>query len=800
MIQTIENLVEKWFKRTPEILEITPQSGVAGQEIKILGKGFQRFQAGKSLVKVGTQDIQPDFWSDSEIRFPLPQLEPGQYSITVEIGKRICIAENKVTVNLLPPEISTMVQAGKKDLVLFFPFGIDQPGNPEFNSLVAQLQKSTENQEELSERIIFKLWPQQLSRLLSIEDVIAIASEHQATIITLITPEAPKVFSVQFFTCESPLESGGKYPFLGAKSWQFSLSDNEQIPALSNFFLALLYFQKANYSLAQQKLTESYQLLSMKDKDYQYADIHFLWGLVNKQRADELLLGQEPLSKERELGQSLLCESEEHLLNALKRYQALNQLSEVARCQLSLSWIRYSQHSHANSLSEALSLLSEAKSLNCTALEALDATSYTIDCAEGYLNLANINFMQATYQQGDTAEDFLDKVLFTLKTAEFLVKQLGNVYQEAVLKKIRSLTLGERYQGNRDENLLDAIALAEHILPIFLNQQDDYPLDAPLLCNLLGKCYWSVSGDYLPSGIIGFGGKGERPWFLQQANQSYTLGIQLVDQQRFPNLTQILEQGRDTTIALLNAQNYSLPDQECVSRYQQKIQTHITAYNLTKALEQGWEFLQWSWSLPRAPNLHTANAHGILGQIYEGQNLPDVASKHYYTSLALFKGIPSSQRVSDATLTGIQKSLERTLSQTKQSDSISEIIKQTDNAYQNAVSACQQGRSLLETNPQAAFSAFQTADTFLPYSPEAIFTLAQFFAFTENWQQAIEYLNLYLRILPRFVTGYQLRAECYQKLGDLNKTIQDLEMAYQYSTNEEEKQSLQQKIAALKKE
>lgn len=805
MSQTIGNLVEKWFKHSPEILEITPQSGLAGQEIKITGKGFQRFQAGKSLVKVGTQEIQPDFWSDTEIRFPLSPLKPGQYTITVEIGKQICIAENKVTINLLPPGMSEMIKDGKKNLVLLFSCGIDTYANPEFNLLISQLQKSTENQRELSETLIFKLWPQQLSRLLSIEDAIAIGSEHQATLIIVIKHRKSKVFSVQFFTRESPLESGGKYPVLGAKSWQFPLSDNEQIPALSNFFLALLYFQRADYSLALQKLRESCQLLDIKDSEH--ADIHFLWGLVTRQRASELLLGQEPPSKERELGKSLLCESKEHFVAALKSYQVLGQALEVARCQLSLSWISYSQHSHANNLSEALSLLSEAESLNRNVLETLDTTRFTVDCAEGYLNLANINLMQANYQQGETAEDFLDKALFTLKTAEFLVKQLGNVYQEAVLKKICSLTLGGRNRGNRDENLLDAIALAEHILPIFLNQQNDYPLDVPLLCDLLGKWYWSVSGDYLPSGIFGFGGKGERPWFLQQANQFYTLGLQFVNQQRFPNLTQILELNRVTTAALLNAQDYSLPEKESVSRYEHKIQSHITAYNLTKASynltkasEQAWEFLQWSWSLLIAPNRHTANAHGILGQIYEGQNLADEAAKHYYTSLALFKGIPSSQRVSDAALTGIQESLERTLSQTKQSDSTSEIIKQTDNAYQNAVYACQQGNGLLETNPQAAFSIFQTVNTLLPYYPEAIFRLAQLLMDNENWQQAIENLSLCLKILPKFVAGYQLRAECYQKLGDFNRTIQDLEMADKYSTNEEEKQLLRQKIIAIKKE
>ena len=798
MSQTIGNLVEKWFKHSPKILEITPQSGLAGQEIKIVGKGFQRFQAGKSLVKVGTQEIQPDFWSDTEIRFPLPPLEPGQYPITVEIGHRICIAQTKVTVNLLLPEMHAMVQTGKKDLVLFFPFGIEEPGNPEFNSLVDQLQKSTENQGELSERLLFTLWPHKLSRLSSIEDAISIGTEHQATLIIVVTPKEPKGWHVQFFTHESPAESCVQYPFLGAKSWQFSLRDSEQIPALVNFFLALLYFQRANYSFAQQKVRESLQLLDTQDSEY--ADIHFLFGLATMQRARHLLVGREPPSTERDLGQSLLCESEEHLVAALKSYQALGQPSEVARCQLSLSWIRYRQNSNANNLSEALSLLSEAESLNRTALKALNATSYTVDCAEGYLNLANINIMQASYQQGETGEDYLDKALFILKTAEFLVKQLGNVDQEAGLKEIRALTLGERYRGNRDENLLDAIALAEHILPIFLSQQDDYPLDAPLLYNLLGKCYWSVSGDYLPSGIIGYGGKGERPWFLQQAYDAYTLGLQLVDHQRFPNLTQVLEQGRVTTAALLNYQDYSLPEKECVKWYEHKIQSHITAYDLTKASEQAWEFLQWTWSLPIVPNLHTANAHSVLGQICEGQNLPDVAVGHYYTSLALFKGLPSSQQVSDEILRDLQKLLEGTLNQTNQSDSTSQIVRQTDNAYQFAVSACQQGRTLLETDPQAAFSAFQTANTVLPYYPEAIFHLAQLLMATENWQQAIENLDLCLGILPKFVTAYELRAECYQKLGDLNKTIQDLETAQQYSIDEEEKQSLQQKIAAIKKD
>ena len=798
MNQSIKYLVEKWFKNSPEILEITPLSGLAGEEIKIIGKGFQRFQASKSLVKVGTQESQPNSWSDTEIRFPLPLLEPGQYSITVEIGHQICIAQNKVTVNLLLPKMQAMVQTGNKDLVLFFPLGVDDPANPEFKLLVDQIQKSAESQEELSDRLFFKLWAYKLSRLSSIEDAISIGTEHLAKLIIVVTPKEQKGWYVQFFTHESPAESCVQYPFLGTKTWQFSLSDNEQIPAIVNFFLALLYFQQAKYSLAQQKIIESLQLLDIKDSEY--ADIHFLLGLATMQQARNLLVDKEPQSTERDLGQSLLCKSEENLLAALNSYQAHGQPSEVARCQLFLSWIRYLQNSNANNLSEALSLLYEAESLNRTALAALDTTIYTVECAEGYLNLANINMIQAIYQQGKTAEDCLDKALFTLKTAEFLVKQLGNVYQEAILKEIRSLTLGERYRGNRDENLLDAIALAEHILPIFLKQRDDYPLKSPLLCNLLGKCYWSVSGDYLPSGIIGYGGKRERPWFLQQAYDAYTLGLQLVDYQRFPKLTQILKQGRVTTAALLNYQDYSLPEKERVKRYEHKIQTNITAYNLTNALEQAWEFLQWTWSLPIAPNFNTANAHSVLGQIYEGQNRPDIAARHYYASLALFKGLSSSQGVSDDSLIkDIQKLLEQTLNQTNQSDSTSEIIRQADNAYQNAVSACQQGKTLLETDPQAAFLAFQTANTVLPYYPEAIFHLAQLLMGTENWQQAIENLNLCLKILPRFVTGYEIRAKCHQKLGDVNKTLQDLEIAHKYSTNEEQKQHLKQKIEDIKK-
>jgi hypothetical protein len=259
-----------------------------------------------------------------------------------------------------------------------------------------------------------------------------------------------------------------------------------------------------------------------------------------------------------------------------------------------------------------------------TGLALLDTVAHPELAFEAYLSLGKVLHELASALVGEPREVELRRALVILQAAEFLASCLHDHSRIALQKQVTALALGERFRPDRDENLLDAIALAEEALPFFRQALDRAPIEYGALLVQVGNSWLKVAR--------------ERQDALEHARAAFREGANAVDPGRFPRLHRVLIGNLAMTEALIAEGNFDLPEQEIVGRFDAEIQASLEVNRLSEALQKGWAFLRWAWSLSSAPNVHVGAAHKILGDLYLRQGNTESAEMGSGSSLVFHGG------------------------------------------------------------------------------------------------------------------------------------------------------------------
>lgn len=220
-----------------------------------------------------------------------------------------------------------------------------------------------------------------------------------------------------------------------------------------------------------------------------------------------------------------------------------------------------------------------------------------------------------------------------LEAGEILALQVDDALALARLRDSLSRVLGERFKGDRDQNLMDAVVLGEQALPALRAAHQPDSLELPALLNHLGNCCVKVSAGF-------------RGW-LRRGQAHYRAGAAAADALRYPRLSQALGGNVAMTEGLLaqDEKHDALPDNEMVSRFSATIQDALDAGNAADAQAAALGFLRWAWSLAETPNVHVGEAHKILGRLAIARRSWGEAELHLYQSaLVLCAVLPPQHR------------------------------------------------------------------------------------------------------------------------------------------------------------
>jgi tetratricopeptide (TPR) repeat protein len=322
--------------------------------------------------------------------------------------------------------------------------------------------------------------------------------------------------------------------------------------------------------------------------------------------------------------------------------------------------------------------------------------------------------------------------------------------------------LSERFDGERDEHLLDAIAHGELAIESF-RRGGNHSFELASLLMHLGNCCLKAAGD--------------RAHWLAQGRDWYREGAAIVDAVRYPRLYRMLNEHSALADKLIESKDFTLPEKEMVARYASGINAALKKQDAEKARRLGFGFLNWSWSLPATPNVHIGEAHKAIARIAIVRGDWDDAQQHLYHSVGLLTAL-LSQRDRWYYLVGEARELfKQALERNGAGASIDLWLQRAAGSFIDADAACKRGAGLIESNTAAALPEFDQALNIFPCHPAAHFYRGVARAEMGNLAGAIADYDFTLMLTPRNMPAYGNRGVTKLALGDPNGALADLEEA-----------------------
>jgi len=438
---------------------------------------------------------------------------------------------------------------------------------------------------------------------------------------------------------------------------------------------------------------------------------------------------------------------------------------------LKLGWLDFHTAQYMPDRTMVKSQLELAISSLEKALLAIDSVQETNLSIEGYLLAIECYSHLSRYQPEITdREDCLTKSLNIANTCMFLCFQTNNTSQLAKLTYLMARTNGEYYQTDRDSNLLDAIRYAELSIAIMQNDRQRHPISIPTLYNDIGNFYAKLSGD--------------RNSNITKAQASYQKGLHYVDLKRSPRLHAALNNNAQWIDSILNQNVTDLPTPEMVLRYKTKIQQCIKQSDLDQALQIGWAYLQWSWSLPQTPNASTADAHLVIGNVNALKFGNSQAINHYFSALVIAscENVDIPER--PLFLSQTKDALVNALTQLSQPQStIEAYLQSAASAVDTSYELVNKSEQLAENDLQAALDTAIEAANWYPFNPYTYFYQGISFLRAGNFAYAQQAFTQSININPNDKLSWLNRGLCYRRLNEFDLAIKDFEKTLTLDAN-----------------
>jgi tetratricopeptide (TPR) repeat protein len=354
----------------------------------------------------------------------------------------------------------------------------------------------------------------------------------------------------------------------------------------------------------------------------------------------------------------------------------------------------------------------------------------------------------------------IKRTLGVLRAAEYLADEQDDRLLRARVDAALSRVLGEKYSGDRDANLLDAIRAGHRALPEFRRALATSPLCYPSLQFHLGNCYMRLDGP--------------RMRWLQEGLAAYKDGFDVVDPRSAPRLHHVLAGTVAGAEARIAAGDGSLPEKEMILRFRAKVQSALERKDVEGAHAAAWDMMRWGWSLDRVPNVWVAEAHKMLGTLLLQRGDPNRARDHFYSAAALLSALAEPGGPQQAALlAGARQLLGEAMTQLGQAGWTAELVRQADGAFPAAREHCARGSNLVAHDPKAAHEELERAVNLFPYDPLALFYRGVASMSIPDLEAARRDFDSVLTLQPRNRDALANRAVLRMKLGDTDGALTD---------------------------
>ncbi|PTL85032.1 hypothetical protein [Vitiosangium sp. GDMCC 1.1324] len=453
---------------------------------------------------------------------------------------------------------------------------------------------------------------------------------------------------------------------------------------------------------------------------------------------------------------ALLLLAREHFEAASSLFDTEGRATDEARARLGAAevWLKMAPSAETSTAAEASSR---------AALALLDTVTDWAMSIDAYLLLAEAMAPPLEHlADGAEKEGRIDQALGVLRAAEYLASQEPDAFARARVSALLSRVLGERFRGDRDSNLLDAIRAGQRALPALRERQRESPLSYPALLAHLGNCFMKLDGP--------------RERWLAEGLAAYRDGLAAADPRLAPRLHHHL--GAHVTMAesLIAAHDESLPEKEMMGRFGARVQAALDTGDIDAAEEAALETLRWAWSLRQAPNIWVGEAHKLLGSLLLHHGDVGGAQNHFYCATVVLSAAAETGGPREAALLGgAEQLLASAMDRLGQSALTAQLTAQARRALAAARSSLEEGMQLLARDPAAAHAHFDRALSLYPRDPLALFYRGAAAMGQSAFGAALRDFDAVLHLQPLNVAALYNRALLRAQRGDDEGAVADLD-------------------------
>ncbi|HEX5748848.1 MAG TPA: tetratricopeptide repeat protein [Archangium sp.] len=476
---------------------------------------------------------------------------------------------------------------------------------------------------------------------------------------------------------------------------------------------------------------------------------------------------------------ALLRLAREHFEAASSLFDTEGRATEWARARLGAAEVGLKMASSAEAYAAA-----EASSR--AALASLDTVTDRATSLDAYLLLAEAMAVPIEHlADGAEKEGRIDQALGVLRAAEYLASQQPDAFARARVGSLLSHVLGERFRGDRDAHLLDAIRAGQRALPALRERQQESPLSYPALLVHLGNCFMKLDGP--------------RERWLAEGLAAYRDGLAATDPRIAPRLHHLLDANVRMAESLIAAHDEALPEKERVGRFGARVQAALDAGDFDTAEAVALEMLRWAWSLRQAPNLWVGEAHKLLGNLLLHRGDAAGAQNHFYCATVVLSAAAATGGPREAALLGgAEQLLASAMERLGQSALTAPLTAQARRAFAAARSSVETGMQLLARDPAAAHAHFDRAISLYPRDPLALFCRGAAAMAQSAVDAALRDFDAVLYLQPRNVAALYNRALLREQRGDNDGAVADLEHALGEVSDPQERASIEAHLRRLR--
>jgi len=493
--------------------------------------------------------------------------------------------------------------------------------------------------------------------------------------------------------------------------------------------------------------------------DHGSAQDHLRRGQETYAAASKALDDPAVVPEDRPLDPALLAQALEHYRQAAGGFSGAGPAGLEAQALLGQAQVLLRMPLNTP---EARERVAQAEQCARAAVERLDCVREPALALRAFLLLGEAA-RYAAVARPEQREARLRSLSALLESAAYLAQDQDDALSLARVRAQACRVLSERFERERDENLLDAIDQGERAAALLREVPATRPFELPQLLHHLGNCCMMVGGD--------------RERWLAQGSNWYREGAAAVDARRYPRLHQLLNQGVAMAEALLAQRDYTLPEKEMVARYGSGIQAALNDHDGAGARGRAWGFLAWAWSLPSTPNVHVGEAHKTLAKVAISLGNWEEAQHHLYHSVGVLSAVLSEQDRWFYLLGEARDMLAQALQHNGQGESLELWLNRAAQSFAEADAACTRGARSIEQDRAAALPHFEHALNVFPCHPAARFYRGVVRMMSRDLAGALEDFNFHIELMPRSLPAHMNRAAVKLGLGDRDGALTDFDAA-----------------------